>query len=404
MVLRIDNRTRKKWRFFCLIFPHIRPSSVTALSHTLTILYNYASILSFFIVLTLMVLRPKKKNIFNSLLILTVLMEGWLAITTLTHGTENLVSIIFSFISSVSIPLIIYYYSDEYLNELLSALFMNLEWLIHVSLLSILLYYPNGMYISGTKAQYFLGNENTIIFYVIPALFLSFLHLRKRKRVLRSLALVFSCLANEVIVWCATGLFGIFMAVLVVFLSLKRKKQLSYYVILAGVLTADIMVSVVRMFDRLEIVSYIIQNWLGKEITLSGRTFIWDIAVMLIRDNLLSGLGRGNHVYLWGRDFHAHNEYFELLLNGGIPLLILFLLSLFVLGSRFEKRNTFSGVMALAMLTCLFTVFIATSTLRWMLYVPLILAYYNTQIEATMETERGSYDLRPYGTRHRLEA
>ena len=383
MRIKIDGRIRRIWLIFLMVFPHIKPSSISTLYPMASQLYTAGSIASFLLIV-LMILKRRVKA--QSVLILIVLMELWVTYTTALHGSESLFDNLLALMSSVAIPLIIYHFSDR-MDELLSALMMNYEWLIYASLLSVMLYYPDGMYISGNARQYFLGNENGIIFYAIPAMFLAFIHMKKERRYLRGALLILACLANEIIVWCATAIVGIAIGALVIVLSIRRKRRVNYFIILAGTLLADVLVTVVRVFDRYWLSMYVIQDLLGKSVTLSRRTYIWDNAVAMIPSALGTGLGRGDHVPFRDSYFHAHNQYFQVLLIGGVPLLILFFILLFFLGKRINKnqRATYGNLMVLAMLTCLFVQFIATSRLTFRLYVPLMLASYANEINRAID-------------------
>lgn len=380
ITIRKHHNSQTVWMIFFLVFPNIKPSSIAALVPLLSQAYNVLSYVSFAVVL-IMIIRSRR-TIIQPVMTLILLMELWIFIATFLHQSDDMLSNITSFISGITIPLIIYAFSDR-MEELLTALLMNFEWLIYASLISIFIYYPNGMYISGTKIQYFLGNENGIIFYVIPALFLVSIYMKMKHKYVRGSLLIAACLANEVIVWCATGIVGLFIAGILVAISIRRRKLINYYIILVGSLIADFFITILRTFDQYNFLTYIINDLLNRSLTLSGRIKIWDQAVTIIEENFMTGLGRGDHVILKGIVFHAHNEYFQILLIGGIPLLLIFLYLLFYLGKRLNdtENNTYARLMCMAMLACLFIQFIATSRLTFRLYVPLMLASYINDID-----------------------
>lgn len=71
----------------------------------------------------------------------------------------------------------------------------------------------------------------------------------------------------------------------------------------------------------------------GRDPTLTNRTVIWDLLAPLINDKINQGYGYGafwaspsvdEFLSLWGYIGNAHNGYLEILLHGGIPMLIIF--------------------------------------------------------------------------------
>ena len=406
MKIRCDKRRiRTILIIFILIFPHMRPSSIARLYPFIGRLFIYGSVISFFTVLVFLVSGKKRKIKTQKTLMLIFIMELWIVFTSIIHKTDSISDILIDMISSVSIPLIMYYFSDR-MDELLSAMMLNYEWLIYTSLVSIILYYPHGMYISGSARQYFLGNENGIIFYALPAMLLAFIYIRKERKYLRGILLILACLANEIIVWCATAIVGLAVAGLVILFSLKRKRRVNYYLIFFVILAADVVVSVLRSFDQYSIFIYIINNLLQKSMTLTRRTYIWERAMALIPSALGTGLGRGDHIFYRGSMVHAHNEYFQVLLVGGIPLLILLLILLLYLGKIINRnrRVTYANLMILAMITCLLIQFIATSRLTFRLYVPLMLASYVDDIDYAITKRRAESSGTEPGKRRRIRA
>ena len=62
-------------------------------------------------------------------------------------------------------------------------------------------------------------------------------------------------------------------------------------------------------------------DFLGKEITLTGRTFIWASALKKIHAAPIMGYGYGEPAF---NHYVAHNQILELLVNGGTVLLMIF--------------------------------------------------------------------------------
>ena len=390
------NHTRVLW-IFLLVFPHLKPRSIAIMWPQLEVLFNAGRMFSILASFAIFICGKKKKNGFVVALI--ALMEIWITLMTYIHRSQPLFSNIVFFGSALSVPLIMYCYSDS-LDELLAALYMNYEWLIYANLITVVLFYPRGLYVNSVTGlgMYFLGNENALTFYAIPAIFLALLNIRRNIKKLRSIMLIVACLVDLLWVWCVTGILGMVISTVIMLYVRKKKRQPRYYVLLAVLLTVDILIAVVRILDRYWLTVYIIKNVFGKTLTLSGRVRIWNIATPLISNNLWTGLGRGDHVVRRNLVQNAHNEYFELLLEGGLPLLLLFMIILLYYGVLFKKGNSVSFVktITLSMLVYLLVEFIAGAKVGQELYVPLILASYMKEIEDIVENRLFLRDLRSF--------
>lgn len=82
-------------------------------------------------------------------------------------------------------------------------------------------------------------------------------------------------------------------------------------------------------YQAYEFVLYLV----GRDATLTDRTVIWEILRPLIQEKITLGYGYGafwssygaeEFIARWGYVGNAHNGYLEMLLHGGIPLLVLF--------------------------------------------------------------------------------
>jgi len=386
MIISFDKRFRRILWIFLLAFPHLKPASISVMWPGIGRIYDIGRILSIVIIVISIIIKKKVK--LKPVLIMIIGMELWITLVTLIHGSQSDTTNLVAMASGIAMPLLMYCFSDH-VDELTSAIFYNYEWMIYASLLSVFLYYPNGMYFSTEigRGHYFLGNENGIIFYVLPAFALAMIYIKKEHRFLRGALLIAACLANEIIVWCATGIVGLTVAFLLVLIAYIKKKPLNYNSILIGCLIANILISVVRILDRFWITAYLIDKVLGKTLTLSGRTIIWDAAMPVISSSLVTGLGRGNHIITSYYPRHAHNEYFQILTVGGIPLLILLLFIMIYYRKIFKKakQRTYATTVMISMLTCLYIQFITTSRVNIEMYVPLALASFSYEIDETIE-------------------
>ena len=400
MMIRYSSiKLKRMLLIFMLALPHLKPDSVVVMWPAVEKLFDLGRLLSLFIILLLNIRGKRKMNL---LLAVILLLSVWLSFSTMVNGSKTLRTNIVSLGSAVALPLLIYYFSDQ-MEDLIDALLMNYEWLIYASLISVVLFLPTGLYIKEgaiNRKEFFLGNENQIIFYALPAICLVLLHAKRTRRKLRAGCLIIACAANEVLVWCATGIVGLVAFGLVFFLA-ERWRSVRYYSVLGVSLVADLLITVVRFFDRQTFAARIITDVLGKDVTFSTRTTVWDLTYPLIQDNLLIGLGQGNHILSEKGDyFHTHNQYFELLLEGGIPMLVLFAVLILLVGRAmsYTRRITYGKKVMLAAAACLFVQFITTQRITAEVYIPFFLMAYVKEIDR-ITTGNGTSEWRePAGT------
>lgn len=105
-------------------------------------------------------------------------------------------------------------------------------------------------------------------------------------------------------------------------------------------------VIVFKIQDKL---AFLIENLLGKNLTFTGRTNLWDTALMMISKKPLFGYGMSDNTNIiysaeQGKFLSGHNQFIQLLLEGGIVSLVFFLIIIYLvyLQLRKYKENTIS--------------------------------------------------------------
>lgn len=263
--------------------------------------------------------------------------------------------------------------------------------------LDLLLYFifPNGFgksnYYVGNIC-YFLGLRNGFapLFIPITVCLCLFSCYYGRKLKFLSLCAVICGSLRLLITWSATGvLSGFILIFYIVFLYKSHFTKLfnivTYYIVF-------VLCQICFVFFRFQdCFSYIIEFILKKSITFTGRTEIWDKSFILIKNSLLFGYGvyeghglirRGNLYY------YAHNGILEVLLQGGIIALGIFIL-LFIVAAipLYKYRNHYiSGIVSTGIFSLL-VIMLAEATISdiW-LYSLLIIANCIPQIIVQVET------------------
>ncbi|MFA9464614.1 MAG: O-antigen ligase family protein [Velocimicrobium sp.] len=365
---------------FFMLFPLLKPESVDYTFSGIGMLFNVGSVISAIIIIFLYLLKRKWPS---KMVWLIGLIQVWVVLTTYLNQGEMRRSIIVM-LSTISIVLIIDLYSYRP-GALIRALFMNFEWLIYGNLLSILMYYPNGLYSHGVHGEftcYFLGFKNSFFIYCLVAICVACFNMLLRRQFIRSLILIVASYLCVLIAWSATSItaltitVGIIMYLLIV-PNTKLFEYITFRVLFVVSIVINLLVSVFNIIGNFAIVSNFIVNILHKTTNLSGRTVIWGMAATMISKKLMIGYGIGEHITWAGYDWYGHNQYFQLLLEGGIPCLTLFLLIILIIARQMEKcTGTYTYSIFMAIFCGLFTFYLVEAGAGAVFYVIFILAYH----------------------------
>lgn len=126
--------------------------------------------------------------------------------------------------------------------------------------------------------------------------------------------------------------------------------------------------------------SFIIENILGKSITFTGRTELWDLSYILIRNKPVFGYGIYENSGLLFRNgwyYYAHNAVLEVMLQGGFlaltAFLAVFLISAFPLYKY--RFHYISGIISITIFSMLIMMLMEAYITHIMLYGLLTVAY-----------------------------
>lgn len=364
------------------MLPHLKPESLDVMWPAIELLFNAGRIISALAIVGLHILKNKLPS--KPVWMLAILQAEIFFSTVLNHG--NIQFCFLRLASILSIALIIDFFAVRAF-DLISGILMCFELLLCLNFISVLIYYPEALYISDTGYEiYFLGFRNTFIIYVLPAIVVAMLYYSATKKKLRPILLAVSGIAPIFITWSATSICGVLMFVSVFALSKTPiRKWVNFRIIFTGTMIINLLISVFRVMERVSWISNFIKLVLKKRVTLTGRTFIWDCFFPLFSRSPLIGYGsdvkfRTNSGFLAS---HMHNQWFQFLFEGGIFALLFFLILNFVVGARLNQYNRCSNVyIFLAAFSALYVLFIAEAYSRPLLFMLYIIAYHIDKFEA----------------------
>lgn len=262
---------------------------------------------------------------------------------------------------------------DKFLTTLENTFFV----LLLINFITIILF-PGGFYLnsSGYSGNYFLGYDNNLITYIFPALALSFTNsLNKNGKIgLKSIFLLIISFCSIIFTWSATGVVSMVIMIVLFFAYTINKKDfpIKKYIVVALCLFIGIV------FLRFQnIFSFIIEGWLKKDLTFTGRTYIWDIFIGEIKKSILIGHGIVDSKYLIRtlNAGHAHNYFLQILYQGGLVTFSMFLGFFFSAINKTKncKEKKYVGIVIFAyLISFIFEAYSLTN----MFIIVLLIAYY----------------------------
>lgn len=265
------------------------------------------------------------------------------------------------FIDSVGLIFVIRRLAYRYQDELLSGVKIFCRIMIYINFI-LLIIFPQGVYVINngyiTTRYLFLGLDNQAAILLITFMIIIYAIERRQCNKLRFMFWLdfFAFFVSTVLIWCGTEIVGILVFVLAMIYQKVTKRVVSInhcIYILFG------LFAFVILFHGFSLFSGFIVSFLGKDMTLSGRTLIWSNGIQEWLKYPLLGHGYQDTEALitfgniQGYVRGAHNQVLSFLLHGGVVFVLLYVI-LFKTAHKavyLLKKNNFTNLLTLGILT-----------------------------------------------------
>lgn len=353
--LLIDKKEFYKWVWLVLLtFPYIKPDYIGQVA-VLDVFFDVGRIVSSFIIVFWIFVKKIK---ISKIAILICFAELYVfAITYIRNGDTWK-----CMVASLSAISIVFLYDIVKGGKILfSSQMFCFEVVIYINLITEILF-PETMYVVSSSADnlnaatrcWFLGYYNNHSKWFIPALLFAFLYKNVTGRKLRTYCLTIAIFISALIVWSGGVLISVFSMALVYILFKNETKIFNYY----SYWTLQVIFFIVVIILKLQnLFRWFIDNVLGKWGSLESRMLLWEKTLYFIRKHPILGHGMWRSIdreielnITWG--CHAHNLLLEILYQGGIIYLFLFVYIILTAGkSLFLYRDSErSKIIAIAFL------------------------------------------------------
>lgn len=280
----------------------------------------------------------------------------------------------------VSVLLVNYAYRDR-MTELLWAILIVTGVLSICNTISVL-GWPQGVVTGTREPSNFYGHKNASIDLALPSVGCSLLldAQRGRRCSARSVALFAIGLVQCIVSYSATSVvaLALFPVLFVAVQFRKTRPAVNGFSCFGAYVVAAVLLMGVKIQ---ELFAPIIVGVLGKTVTFTLRTFVWDgIFSLMTPDHLLLGYGASVRFGLFFNDFlynNAHNFFLHVLVSGGLAGVVLYgILILLAMRTLYQGRHDFASAVLTVVVACFFVIGLMESliTISWPLM--LALAYY----------------------------
>ena len=331
--------------FILLLLPFFPIPYLEITFPVLSNICNYYRILSFLFIVFLMI-NKKSISYFNLSLFLFCIV---LLISTIINNAD-IKQCISSITTILGLCFVIEYGVKNDTKIFLNSFEFVLYSFVVINFITIILV-PEGLYFSHsisftTKLNWFLGFKNNHIVFIVPALAASIInsYYTYNKLTFRNYFLLIISAISMLIVNSSTSLIGIATIILLLlYLQINKKTKIINIYNFIGCYVSLFFGFVI--FRLQEVFKYFIVNVLGKNVTFTGRIYIWDYVMDFIRAKPLLGYGveNANIRYLKTvgvQSYHAHNEILEMIYKSGfIGLLITIYIYYIAIKELYKFKN-----------------------------------------------------------------
>ncbi|MFQ7823136.1 O-antigen ligase family protein [Clostridium sp.] len=375
-------RLNKSIFYYFILIPFLKPGYFESIN-ILDNLFNAWRFLSSAIVISMYI----KGNKVSKFVLTLLFFQLTLLISTLINKGDIVRWAMYSGIN-LSIAMIIELAFKNNIKIFLKVLYRLLSVIIVINYI-LLIIYPNGIYLVAGERGNFIDMDNLLAPTIIPgvlfAMMYSYIVYKKLKKI--PLLIITISALTIIYVWPATAVVALFFALTLSAITIFSKKGAFLLNIRTYIVSYVVFFITIIFYNLQDKISFIIEDILGKSITFSGRTIIWENYFYVIKQSLQSmflgfGVKSSNVLYnpTFGRNTHMHNQFFNIQLEGGLLAVLFFIVLIIMASNRLYKNRNDKIVKILSAFLFSFLLLMSMEVFRNMVMFIAILSFsYNNK-------------------------
>lgn len=264
--------------------------------------------------------------------------------TTIWHRTDILRSIMFMLCGLSIISIIEMSIKDKNLYRI-DAFYISYFIMVLINFICLVIF-PKGLYVQAGDRGCFLNIDNLLGHILLLNIMLATINISNKRFSIISKLNVILCVLTIIITWSATAVVA--LLVFFILLLLKSSKTLSKIINCNNLLIIyGVFFFILILNGNSSLFNTIITNVLKKDLTFSGRTFVWNEFFNYINNgyiNIIIGNGIKvlNTIYVshFGVNVHLHNQFYNVIYEGGLCALFIFVLIILNSTKKLERTKT----------------------------------------------------------------
>lgn len=283
-------------------------------------------------------------RMFNKVLLVQILFYVTIAVPTIINSGD-IASLIIVILQVMTLSMYANYGCNTYGIRFL-YIAGNVYFLLAIINLGTMVIFPNGLFaLEAEEHSWFLGHKNTLIKYLMPGLYSIGLAslIEKSKFSIKWFIYLVVVIATTLIGGSSTSILALSVLGICYFIRVKpwrTIKFVNFYMPLIYNLTFFVFIVVFRIQNKF---AYLIENVLGKQVTLTGRTDLWDRILFSIVLRPFNGYGLENLTMIQERleywNVSAHNILADYLYEGGVLCIVVFIMLFLITKKNLDRLD-----------------------------------------------------------------
>lgn len=358
--------------YIILLIPFFEIPYFTEYLNKFNTLYDILLIFSFLI----SALYTFKQKCISKINIFIIIMLIILFFSTLINGADILFCLK-DIMKILGLSLLTEYGIKHDKNNFIKSASLFLSILVYINLISIIKH-PIGLYMNKTGyiENWFLGYKNTHILYILPGILFNFLNSYNKKSKLTIYNYIFFIISfiSTLLVNNGTAIIALFI-ILIFLLFSKYISKVNIINIKNITIAYAFLFFGIIIFRLQNIFKFLIVDILHKDLTFTGRTYIWDKAIKMISSKPL--LGYGNVSFEYNKIIYStHNMVLGVLHKIGIIGLIMFLITMFTAIKElyFTRKEYISKLLSVILTSYLIMMLTESYSFKFFIFI-LVICY-----------------------------
>lgn len=325
-----------RWGFFFVILPHI-----TFYYFKVEPLKPVIQAWQLAVFLPVLLFVFTRINILNVLLTVSMSLVLISAYTngTITGGVFYSVIVFLGFCFYIT-------YATEHFKEFITGLYYLLVFVVVANFLTMII---SPVQFDG---RYLLGGKNALQVTLLPAIPLVYIYSYFRYKKLRVIPLIVILIAILSMYLSQSGTATVIAILTLVFALFPKRISPTFNAYLYGYIAIFLSIVVYRLQEVM--FGDFIKDVLQKDLTFTGRTYIWDFVMYLMNEYWFLGVGRGSTIIRDNNYFNVidtHNGVLEVMMFSGVIGLALYFIMLLMIGQKLkqERKHVISKVLSFSL-------------------------------------------------------